>query len=313
MVSRRDKSDRALDLSVVAVPKPFDGTTGIQQKNAIRSWARLPCETEIILMGGEQGVAEIAAEVGAIQVDGIERDEFETPLLSSVYEEIGRHARGRAICYVNADIILLPDLIEALALAQHEFERFLLVARRWNIELERELSFESGWDAKLRRFVHDEGELLAPKWIDIFVFSPALYPQMPEFAIGRCYWDNWLIFEARRLGVSTIDATEGTTIAHQNHGYAGGVTIADIRQSPQGKRNFYLAGDGHYRLGQTSDATHLIADGQLRKTQTKTVSVNLPHHDNSGRVKNYRSEVQSAELFTLLRQSITREHKNKDA
>ena len=312
MASRRDYSDRTVDLSVVAVPKPFHGTTGIQQKNAIRSWARLPCETEIILMAGEEGVAEIAAEVGAVQVDSIERDEFGTPLLSSIYEEIGRHARGRTICYVNADIVLLPDLVESLTLAQQAFERFLLVARRWNIDLERELSFENGWDTKLRRFVHEEGELIDPRAIDIFVFSPALYPRMPAFAIGRCYWDNWLIYEARRLAVPVIDATESTTVAHQNHGYAGGVALADIIQSPQGRRNFDLSGGGRFRLCQTSDATHVIENGRLRNVQRETVTLTIPHRDEAGRVESHDSEIESAELFTLVRQSITRRQKNKD-
>ena len=49
-------------LTIFAVPKPFRGHIGVIQRNAIRSWTLLRPACDIILMGNEEGIAEIAAE-----------------------------------------------------------------------------------------------------------------------------------------------------------------------------------------------------------------------------------------------------------
>ena len=41
----------------------------------------------------------------------------------------------------------------------------------------------------------------------------------PQFALGRWYWDQWLVYRARRLGGALIDATACVMAVHQNHDY----------------------------------------------------------------------------------------------
>jgi GT2 family glycosyltransferase len=266
-----------LQLTIASVPKPFTGTTAVQQRNAIQSWSKLPCRANLILMGGEKGVGDIAREVGARCIDEIDRNEFGTPLLSSIYHRLHENQQSSILCFVNADIILLPNIVNGIVEAQKRFDQFLMIARRRNIELNEPIRFEDGWDESLRNRVLKEGELFTHFGIDIFVFTSNLFKRVPPFAIGRSYWDNWLVSEARRLQAPVIDATKDWCVVHQNHEYTNFSSMDDIRRSPQGKRNFYLSGDSLIRVAGTFDATHLLAGNEITPAETKTVTVIIPH------------------------------------
>ena len=58
-------------LTIFATPKPFRGHIAVIQRNAIRSWTLLRPACEIILMGNDEGTAEIAAEFGVRHVPEI--------------------------------------------------------------------------------------------------------------------------------------------------------------------------------------------------------------------------------------------------
>ncbi len=85
--------------------------------------------------------------------------------------------------------------------------------------------------------------------VDYFVFSKQLWPQIPPFAIGRMYYDRWLIAKARVLGARVIDATERVTCVHQNHertyatvGLQGPPGETLLRRGSEARRNLELAG-----------------------------------------------------------------------
>jgi 5,10-methylene-tetrahydrofolate dehydrogenase/methenyl tetrahydrofolate cyclohydrolase len=60
-------------LTFFGVPKAFRGHTGIIQRNAIGSWARLGRGSRVVLFGDEEGTAEVAREllglVGELNTD----------------------------------------------------------------------------------------------------------------------------------------------------------------------------------------------------------------------------------------------------
>jgi hypothetical protein len=66
-------------LTLLAMPKPFDGHIGIIQRNAITSWTQLNPRPEIFLFGEEHGTALIAAELQIGHLRDIHRNEFGTP------------------------------------------------------------------------------------------------------------------------------------------------------------------------------------------------------------------------------------------
>ena len=124
------------------------------------------------------------------------------------------------------------------------FQRFLLVGQRWNLDIQSALPFDSGWRLDLRAKIEREGDLAGKYAIDYFVFSKGLFGAIPPFAIGRYYWDNWLLFRARNRKSPIIDASESILALHQNHGYGQNesMTAAELRKTPEVQRNRRLSG-----------------------------------------------------------------------
>ena len=101
-------------LTLFTVAKPFRGEFAAIQRNAILSWTRLRPHCEILLLGDEEGFGEIASETGVVRVPMIERNEFGTPFVNSIFSEAEKHARFEYLCYINADILLLNDFLPAV-------------------------------------------------------------------------------------------------------------------------------------------------------------------------------------------------------
>jgi hypothetical protein len=243
-------------LTIFSLPKPFLGHIGIIQRNAIRSWSHLRPACEIILCGDEPGTEEIAAEFKAKCIPNIMRNEHGTPLLNSVFDQVGQVASYELMCYVNADIILLNDFIEAVQRIQ--FRRFLMVGQRWDIELRELWKFDGPyWEEQIRRYVAAHGTLHPPAGSDYFVFPrDSAVGRLPAFAVGRPGWDNWFIYNARKLRVPVVDATKVITVIHQNHDYSHVPSRKDeTSEGPEAESNRKLAG-GWDHIFTLLDATH---------------------------------------------------------
>lgn len=225
------------------VPKPFSDLAAVQQTNAITSWTRLGDGVEILLCGNEEGVAEAARGAGVRHVPEIARNEFGTPLVDSAFDAAARHSQARLLCFINTDIILMSDFVQAIE--RVNLPEFVVCGRRWDLELRCLLDFNAAnWECNLRARIRQTATLHSAEGMDYFVFRRGLFREMPSFAIGRTIWDNWLLFHARSLRVPLIDATSGITIAHQNHTYShveGGVEGA--WHGPEARRNRLLGSE----------------------------------------------------------------------
>ncbi|MEM3485716.1 MAG: hypothetical protein QXI12_08850, partial [Candidatus Methanomethyliaceae archaeon] len=205
-------------LTLFTIPKPFCGRFAVIQRNAIRSWTLLKPACEILLFGDDEGTAEMAAEFGLRHIPDVACSEYGTPLVSDLFEQAQQLATHDLLCYVNADIILMSDLMAAVR--RIPFRRFLMAGRRWDVDLTQPWSFENpDWEIRLREYVYHYGRLHDPAGIDYFVFPRGLWKTIPPFAIGRTIWDNWLIYGARARGAAVVDATQATMVVHQNHNY----------------------------------------------------------------------------------------------
>jgi len=246
-------------LTIFACPKSFtDPHIAIIQRNAITSWTLLEPRPEIILFGGEPyefGVAEICQELGLRHVPEVERNQYGTPLLSDLFLKAEQLASHDLLAYVNADIILMGDFMRAVECVARLRRRFLLVGRRWDLDVKECLTFESGWEERLRARAQQEGRLYPPKGIDYFVFPRGLWGAIPPFALGRTAWDNWLLFRARKMGACLIDATPVVMAIHQNHGYSAGEKW--VWKGPEAQRNRELTG-GPQCWWTLQDATHRL-------------------------------------------------------
>jgi len=72
----------------------------------------------------------------------------------------------------------------------------------------------------VREEARTRGKLQIARNIDYFAFSRGLYPAMPPLAVGRFWWDNWLVWKVRSMGAPVVDASAVVTAVHQNHDYS---------------------------------------------------------------------------------------------
>lgn len=214
------------------IPHSFEGLHAIHQTNAIRSWLALG--QPIILFG--QG-KEFAAQHGCVSAS-VGYNTWKTPYIHDAFWQAQERIKGLAV-FINTDIILPNDaLIKAMRLAAENFEKFLVIGCRTDINFDAPLDFNGDW----RAVIHSLAGNLHGMWgVDYLGFKSRLWWEIPPFAVGRMRWDGWLVAEAARLGAQLIDATQVVTVYHQNHGYehvGGPLTV----ENQEVRENYVLAG-----------------------------------------------------------------------
>jgi len=209
-------------LAIIAAPKAFRGHTGTIQRNAIASWRRLGADVEILLGGDEEGLGEVAREHRATCLGPIEPGVDGPPRVDDLFAKATAASRAGMFAYVNADIMLMPDWLDAVMQVDRLVPRhFLGIGRRIDLDVEDPIAFEDpGEREALLTRARQEGRLAARVCKDYFVFRRNCYSHVPAFTLGRAYWDNWMVFDANRRGLPVVDITGRSTAIHQNHDYA---------------------------------------------------------------------------------------------
>jgi hypothetical protein len=250
-------------ITLFSAPKPFTNPhIAMIQRNAIKSWTLLP-EVEVLLLGEEPGLAETAAELGVKHLRNVERNASGTPLISSMFQLAREHSSGDLLCIINADMILMPDFVQAAKQTMKLKEKFVLLSQRWDLDVTQPVGFTEGWQNRLRSTVHGQGQLHRPAGSDFFLFPKSCYAEVPDFTIGRAGWDNWMIYKARKEKWSVIDCTPSVMIVHQNHDYSHLPGGMPHYEHPDTNENIRIAG-GQANIRYTIlDATHQLAGGKL--------------------------------------------------
>ena len=186
-------------LTIFIAPKPFhDPHISLIQRNAVLSWKALGDEVDVVLVGDEEGIQEAALEMGVKHIAEVKRNAQGTPLLSSIFSLTRENSESPLLAYVNADILLFEDFLEQSRLVYQKFPRFLLLGQRWDLEIKENLDFSSGWQAEVKDLLDQKGKLHPPSGSDYFIFPRECFADLPDFAIGRAGWDNWMIYKARK-------------------------------------------------------------------------------------------------------------------
>jgi hypothetical protein len=259
-------------LTLFAIPKAFEGHIGIIQRNAIKSWTLLRPKCEIILFGDDGGTEDVARELAVLHVPRVARNELGTPLLNDMFGKAQHLASHKLLCFVNADIILMSGFLQAVERVCRWQERFLMIGRRSDIGISELWDFTApDWEERLRRHVLEHGKLRGDHNVDYFVFPKGFYDCVPAFAIGRPFYDSWLIFKAFSSRHPVVDATYAVIATHQNHNHAHfGIqgekySLREAHGLVEGKRNYDLLGGELYRFG-ASDASHVLTQaGECRR------------------------------------------------
>jgi hypothetical protein len=234
------------------------------QRNALKSWLALGREVQVLMIGNETGMAEAAAELGVQHLSNVEVNASGTPLISSALELMRQTTTSPLMVIANADIIFMPDFVEAARrlLELQQGRPFMALGQRWDLEVTERLDFSAGWDARLRANVQANGQLHEPVGSDYFLFPRELYHDLPKFAIGRSGWDNWMIYHARRQGWTVVELVHSVMLIHQNHDYSHLPGGKPPYRLPETMENIRLAG-GKRAILYLIDVTHYLKDGKL--------------------------------------------------
>ena len=260
-------------ITLFSAPKPFTNPhIAMIQRNAIKSWTLLP-DVEVILLGEETGLAEAAKELGVKYIPSVARNDSGTPLISSMFQLARENSNSELLCIINADMVLMPDFVEAAKQAEKLKDKFVLLSQRWDYDITSPIDFAAGWESQLRESVRKQNQLHRPAGSDFFLFPKSCYQDIPAFIIGRAGWDNWMIYKARKEGWPVIDCTPSVMIVHQNHDYSHLPGGKSHYEHPDTNENIRLAG-GQANIRYTIlDATHQLVDGKL--TRPKMTSMRL--------------------------------------
>jgi len=261
-------------ITLFSAPKPFtEPHIATIQRNAVKSWILLP-DVEVILLGEETGLAEAARELGVKHIPDVARNDSGTPLISSMFQfarDASQRSNSELLCIINADMILMPDFIEAAkqVLSTSRFKRdlqnFVMLSQRWDMDITQPIEFTEGWERQLVSTVRTQGQLHRPAGSDFFLFPRSCYQDIPNFVIGRAGWDNWMIYKARKEKWPVIDCTPSVMIVHQNHDYAHLPGGKSHHEHPDTNENIRLAG-GQAAIRYTIlDSTHQLVGGKLAR------------------------------------------------
>lgn len=252
-------------LTIFTAPKAFtDPHIDTIQRNAILSWLHLSPEVDVLLVGDEPGMSEVAVEYGVPQLPNVRRNQAGTPQVSSIFDLARHSSSADLLAYINADVMLLPAFVESVHQVARQADEFLLIGQRWDLNVRQVLDFSPGWDQRLLADVRARGRLHLPAGSDYFTFPRALFDEMPDFAIGRAGWDNWMIYQARQQGYAVVDGTPSIIAIHQDHDYGhlpGGRPHYEL---PESQQNEALAG-GAANLYMVLDSDKQLVKGQVRR------------------------------------------------
>ncbi len=207
--------------TIFGMPKSFNNShIAVIQRNAIKSWTKLEPECEVILFGDDTGTAEVAQQLNVRHIPKVERNQFGTPLVSSLFNIAMEVSKTDILAYVNSDMILMSDF--AATLKQVSLEpSFLLVGLKWELDVRGLIDFDAiDWEDQLRRRLAATGKMDKEfGGSDYFAFRKGMWGEIPRLALGRYVWDNWLIYRAQVLNATVINATPVITAVHQTHDY----------------------------------------------------------------------------------------------
>lgn len=250
-------------LTIFTAPKPFkDDHISTIQTNAFRSWQALGESVDVIVLGNDEGVAEVTKEFGFKHLPDVACNEKGTPLISSMIEFTRRHSVSPYLCIVNTDIILFSDLLEAMENTARQRQKFLLIGQRWDMEVKKHLPPGKEAFDRFKTEVLSQGKLHPPMGSDYFLFPRDCYRQIPDLAIGRAGWDNWFIFKSRFEGWPVVDATRDVVIVHQNHDYRHLPGGQPHYRLPETKQNVERGG-GEHTIFTIADAQFIMVNGKL--------------------------------------------------
>jgi hypothetical protein len=247
-------------LTIFCTAKPFRGQFKIIQENALRSWTHVRPRPEILLFGDEEGYSDVADELGLRRMP-VERNEFGTPLVSTMFATAQAMASYSLLCYLEADILVPENFARAIETVAQRIPRFLMLGTTLEFAMTGPIDFSDVcWRSRLETAARARGETRGPWAMDYFAFPRGCLPELPPFAAGRPHWDPWLVYHARCLRIPVVDASDVIRTIHQTHGYTHHPDGWEgVVRGPEAQLHLELIGPRKHFFS-IWHATHLLTD-----------------------------------------------------
>lgn len=255
---------------IFSVPKPFIGEFDVIQNNAIRSWLSIKPRPRIVLLGDEKGIEEVAQRYNIETVKTIHRNKEETPLLDSIFKIISSYKNESLKMFINSDIILLEFPMHTINQMKQKFKSCVIVGRRFEKLIRTPIKTD---EINKNSFIKGLS-YKSNSWIDYYIFTDNCFPIVPPFALGRTFWDKWLVGSVLKNNIPLIDGTNDICAIHQTHSYI----VHDNKDrkmvwaGTEALYNLTLAG-GWKNLKTISNATHKLKEGKMMRLSNKTLSL----------------------------------------
>ncbi|KAH3721824.1 uncharacterized protein LOC127855562 [Dreissena polymorpha] len=141
------------------------------------------------------------------------------PVLKYMYRDVMNLFNTSFYAFSNGDILFTKELIHTLAqmiksTTEDMRKPILIVGRRTNVE---HITIDEGSDwGNITRISKSKGKLFTHVAEDYFITTQT-YPwnDVPEVVIGRRAYDNWLVYNSRKMKYNVIDATNTILAVHQ--------------------------------------------------------------------------------------------------
>ena len=263
-------------IAIFTLPKPFtDPHIKLIQTNAIRSWSALGSDVDVILMGDDDGIDVAAKELDVRHHSSIRTNQQGTPILSDAFRAVAELSAAEILIYCNCDVILLKDILASLELVQSHkaVESFVAFGRRVDLDVTTPIDFSDRSEiTSLLDDVEKRGSLAPVVCKEYFAFTRDQFRDIPNFAVGRGNWDNWMLASAKSIGVPVIDFSAMVKAVHQSHDYSH-VKKSRLQvyvSGEEAKQNQKLAGGRNVIDGSTG--TWLLTKEGLQKKRMSWVN-----------------------------------------
>jgi len=250
-------------ITIFSAPKPFtDPHINLIQRNAIQSWVHLGEFVDVVLVGNEEGVMDVAAEYNVKFMPDVKRSAWGTPLISSIFSVAKKASDCPLLVYVNADILFPPSFSKTVWEVASKKEKFLGIGYRWDVEITKPIDFSRKWTDQFFEKLIDHGYRNRSVTIDYFVFPRSIYSDVLDFSVGRSGWDNWMIYHAREMNWPVIDLTPSLKVLHQAHDYSHFTDGKRHTSQEESQVNVELGG-GRKNMYTLMEATYQYKNGTL--------------------------------------------------
>ncbi|KAL6620525.1 hypothetical protein ACP70R_035664 [Stipagrostis hirtigluma subsp. patula] len=198
-------------ITIFSAPRPPPEGSPARQELAVRSWLALPGNVSVVLLGAHPAAAALAARLGCrVTVEAAVDSSFTgTPFFHSIVAR-AQAATDADICVlVDAEIILLPEVVDALTqFSKTDRDWFLVSMSRnvtdfpyqlagngshWAQADGRDVSFKEMQDIQVNKWAVDSSDGLIVAWNN--PRSPLHAGVLPSFLYGRGVHNWWLTHE----------------------------------------------------------------------------------------------------------------------